>query len=149
MKFKIPCKWTLRTVEVVEARSLDEAESKAMQLTRPADASAGELEAELFPVDLERMAKMHPIPVPPDPMRAWKKTRSDTFNHVWERRFGRNLVTVWAHGDPEDGVGPWFPEYCWTIRMAGDDAEVSSHRTFDSPEDAAKAAEVKLKVLGG
>jgi hypothetical protein len=147
MKFKIPCKWTVRTVEEVEARTLEEAESKTMDLPGPKTLDGAEITSTLFPVDMERMEEMHPWKKPTDPMKGWKKTADDTFNKCWEKRFGDARVKVWAHGDPEDGVGPWFPEYLWTIEKDSEDFSMTSKECFCVPEEAAESAKEMVKKL--
>jgi hypothetical protein len=145
MKFRIPCKWTVRTVEEVEARSLHEAETKALALGKPSTLVGAEVdEDELFPVDMARMRKMHPVPEPPDPMKGWKHTWDDGYNQVYERRYGKDLVTVGARLDGET-IGPAFFQYSWTITRGADDFSVTSKKCFGRPEEAAVEAE---KALG-
>lgn len=146
--FDIPCKWTFRTVEKIQARTLEEAMRKADALSEPETLTGAKFEPDdLFHVDYDGLEKIYPTPKEKDPMEGWEKVRDDAYNKCYRRKFGDSIVTVSAHAEEEVGWGGF--DYGWTIESEGDDFSVSSKKTYNSPEDAAKDAEDRLRKAGG
>ena len=80
-------------------------------------------------------------------MPGWKKVKHDAHNTVYERRVGNALLRAWFHSEPYSCRDAWEPEYRWTIERDKDDFTMTSKGTFESIEEAAQFAEVKLKEL--
>lgn len=144
--FDIPCKWTFRTVEKIQARTLMEAQNKADALSEPQSLAGARFDKEdLFHVDYDELNRMHPLPKEKDPMEGWKKVRDDAYNKCYERKFGDVTVSVTAYAEEEVG---WGFDYGWTIEGEDDDFSISSKGDLGSLEAAAEAALKKMESLG-
>lgn len=80
-------------------------------------------------------------------MKDWTKTRDDGYNQVYRRKVGDDTLTVWAYIDPDGGIGAEAFNYWWMIIRKVDDYTITSKRSFNSPEEAAKDVMEKLEKI--
>jgi len=118
MKFKVPMKWDLSTIEEVEADTPHEAESKArIEIDTPrADPSTWKVEKRIDGVNWQKMEEMYPTPEPPDPMEGWECLMEPGAYEggLWNIRVGDYEVRLIGDDGPIE-VGMGITTYTWKI----------------------------------
>jgi len=142
MKFKIPCEWTVRTVEVIEAKNLVDAQDKAFKLTRPKTLEGCKIEDPIGGgLDWKTFNKMYPPKPPADPMEGWTRTTDPGPYQGGQWVKEANGCEVFVTGDTGPiEVGMGMTTYSWSVSKPGRNDTLTSKKDFDRIEEARDAA---------
>lgn len=141
MKFKVPCRWDVRTNEEIEATDAFDAEMKAGQLLAPKTLEGCEIVPCIGVVDYEEMNRLYPPPIAKDPMDGWECIDKPDGYQGGRWRIRKNGCTIDVFGIMgEIEVGPSFTMYGWEIESGLKIGTVISRKKYSSIESARRAA---------
>jgi len=152
-EFKVPMRWDLQTMEVVEAKDRFAAEEFASRsIEKPsADPSTWDIKKRIDGVDWQKMEKMYPIPREPQPMDDWEclKEPGAYEGGYWKIDKGDYVVNVIGDDGPID-VGMSFATYTWKVSSDSLPYDIESKITYNNItecRDAALEALEKIKKM--